>query len=55
MRTDNISNLLKEAGEVISNGLLIAMVLNELPLNFKPFTTVITQKKTLTFSEFKVR
>ena len=55
IRTENISNVLKEAGEVISDGLLIAKVLNELPLNFKPFTTVITQKKkTLTFSEFKV-
>ena len=31
------------------------MTLKRLPLNFKPFTTVITQKKkTLTFSEFKV-
>ena len=30
------------------------MVLKGLPLNFKPFTMVITQKKTLTFSEFKV-
>ena len=30
-------------------------VLKELPRSFKPFTTVITQeKKTLTFSEFKV-
>ena len=47
----NIFNALKEAGEVISNGLLIAMVLKGIPLNFKPFTMVITQKKkTLTFS-----
>ena len=30
------------------------MVLKELPPNFKPFTTVTTQKKTMTFSEFKV-
>ena len=54
IRTENVYNALKEAGEVISDRLLIAMVLKELPLNFKPFTTVITQKKTLTFSEFKV-
>ena len=55
IRTENISNALKEAEEVISNELLIAMVLKGLPLNFKPFTTVITQKKkTLTFSKFKV-
>ena len=55
IRTENISNALKEAGEVMSDLLLIAMVIKRLPPNFKPFTTVITQKKkTLTFSEFKV-
>ena len=53
IRTENISNALKEAGEVISDGLL--MILRGLPPNFKPFTTVISQKKkVLTFSEFKV-
>ena len=50
IRTENISNALKEAGEVISDGLLIPMVLKRLPPNFKHFITVITQKKTLTFS-----
>ena len=51
----NISNALKVAEEVISDRLLIAMVLKGLPLNFKPFTMVLTQKKkTLTLSEFKV-
>ena len=55
IRTENIFNALKEAGEVISHRLLIVMVLKGLPPNFKPFTMVITQKKkTLTFSEFKV-
>ena len=55
IRAENISNALKEAGEVISDRLLIAMVLKGLPPNFKSFTMVITQKKeTLTFSEFKV-
>ena len=49
-KAENISNSLKEAGEIISNGLLIAIVLKWLPPNFKPFTVVITQKKkTLTF------
>ena len=43
--TENIFNSLKEAGEVISDRLLIAMVLRGLPLNFKPFTKVLTQKK----------
>ena len=54
IRTENISNALKEAGGVISDRLLIAMVLKGFPSNFKHFTMVITQKKTLTFSEFKV-
>ena len=55
IRAENISNALKEAGEIISDVLLITMVLKGLPTNFKPFTTVITQeKKTLTFSEFRV-
>ena len=55
IRAENISNTLKEADEVISDELLIAMVLKRLSPNFKPFAMVITQKKkTLTFSEFKV-
>ena len=55
IRTETISNSLKQAGEMISDGLIIAMVLKGLPDNFKPFTTVITQKdKILKFAEFKV-
>ena len=55
IRAENISKALKDAGKVISDEFSIAMVLKGLPLNFKLFTTVITQKKkTLTFSEFKV-
>ena len=55
IRTEIISNALKEEGQVISDGLLLAMVLKVLPQNFKPFTMVITQKKkTLTFSKFKI-
>ena len=45
IRTENISNSLKEAGEVISDGLLIAMVLKGLPPNFKQFAMVKTQEK----------
>ena len=45
IRAENISNALKKVGKVISDRLLIAMVLKGLPSNFKPFTTVITQKK----------
>ena len=55
IRAENISNSVKEAGEVISDGLLIAMVLKGFLSNFKPFATVITQKKrSWTFSKFKV-
>ena len=39
IRTENIFNAPKEAGEVISDGILIALVLKGLPLNFKLFTT----------------
>ena len=46
IRAENISNALKEDGAIISDRLLIMMVLKGLPLNFKPFTTIITQKKT---------
>ena len=42
IRSENISNSLKEAGEVISDRILIAMVLKGLPPNFKPFAMVIT-------------
>ena len=34
IRTENISNALKEAGEVISDEVLIAMLLKRLPKNF---------------------
>ena len=37
IRTANNSNALVEAGEVISDGLLTAMTLKELPSNFKLF------------------
>ena len=37
IRAENISNPLKEPGEVMSNRLLSAMVLKRLPPNFKPF------------------
>ena len=59
IRAENISNTLKETEEVINDGLLITMALRGFPPNFKPFTTVITQKKKiltffLFFSEFTV-
>ena len=52
IRAVNISNSSKEGSEVISDGLLIAMVLKGLPSNFKPFVTVY--RKAQLISEFKV-
>ena len=55
IRAETASTSLKTAGETISDSLLIAMVLKGLPTEFKPFSTVVTQKdKDQTFSEFKV-
>ena len=55
IRAETSAAALKNAGEVIQDSLLVAMVLKGLPREFKPFTTVVTQKeKATTFSEFKV-
>ncbi len=55
IRAETASMSLKTAGETISDSLLIAMVLKGLPTEFKPFSTIGTQKdKDQTFSEFKV-
>lgn len=55
LRAETAATSLKTSGEVISDSLLTAMVLKGLPAEFKPFSTVITQKdKSLTFSKFKV-
>ena len=45
IRAENISNALNKALEVIIDSFLVAMVLKGFPSNFRPFTTVITQKK----------
>ncbi|GFO01846.1 CCHC-type Zinc finger, nucleic acid binding protein a [Plakobranchus ocellatus] len=46
---------LRDAGEKVSDSLLISMVLKGLPTDYQPFVTVITQKEEeLTFQEFKV-
>ena len=52
---ENASTALKDAGEVVSDGLLVAMVLKGLPPQFKSFVAVITQTdKNWTFRELKV-
>ena len=54
IRAETASNSLKEAGEVISDSLLISMVLKGLPTDYKSFVVLITQSdKVLTFQEFK--
>ena len=55
IRAENAANALKSAGEVVSDGLLVAMVMKGLPGEYKPFVVVMNQsQKVTTFSEFKV-
>ena len=55
LRAEAAASSLKAAGEVVSDSLLIAVVLKGLPIAFKTFCTVTTQKdKEHTFAEFKV-
>ena len=54
IRVETAATSLKNAGEVVSDSLLIAMVLKGLPEEFRAFCTVITQKdETFSFSDFK--
>ena len=55
IRAETAATSLKNAGETISDQLLIAMILKGLPLDYKTFTTVVTQRDTpMNFTEFKV-
>ena len=55
IRAETASTSLKSAGEKISDGLLIAMVLKGLPTEYKPFSVLTTQSdKVITFPNFKV-
>jgi hypothetical protein len=55
IKAETIATALRNAGENISDGLLVAMVLKGLPTEYKPFVVVTTQsKKQLSFAEFKV-
>ena len=54
LRAEKTATALKSAEEIISDGLLVAMVLKGLPENSKTFTTLITQREAqITFAEFK--
>ena len=51
---ETAATALKTAEEVMSDGLLIAMVLKGLPRSYKTFSTVVIQReKQMTFSKFK--
>lgn len=44
IKAENIIMALKDTGEVMSDGLIVAMVLNGLPDSFKPLAVHVTQK-----------
>ena len=56
IRAEKAATSLKNAGETISDSLLVAMLLKGLPSSYKTFSTVVTQReKEWTFVEFKVQ
>lgn len=56
IRTETSITVLHNAGEVLSDGLLVAMILKGLPESFKQFSIFITQgDETLPFAEFKTK
>ena len=55
IRAENFATGLRNAGEEVSDGLLVSMVLKGLTSEYKPFEVVVTQsEKDMTLLEFKV-
>ena len=55
IRAERTACALKEAGETVSDSLCVAMILKGLPSSYKPFVTVVTQRKDdLSLQELKV-
>lgn len=56
IRAENIISALRDAGEDMSDGLLVATVLNGLPDSFRPLAVhVIQNEDNVTFTDFKRR
>ena len=54
LRAETAAARLKQAEEIISEKLLIAMLLKGLPDNFLPFSTIINNTEDITFSKFNL-
>ena len=54
VKAETITAALREADEVISDSLLIAMILKGLPESFLPFSVIINDKPKQLFSDFKI-
>ncbi|KAF3688288.1 Copia protein Gag-int-pol protein Copia VLP protein Copia protease [Channa argus] len=56
IRAENIITALRNAGEPLSDGLIVAMILGGLPDSFKPLAVHVTQNENnVTFADFKRR
>ena len=53
IRAETLSSSLREAGETISDSLLVAMTMKGLPKEFLPICVVMSQKDELPFMDFK--